>query len=76
MKNIPAEEFKIHCLRIMDEVRQRRRPVLVTKRGIRIVKLVPVKDTERSVFGCLEGVVEIVGDIEAPLINAKARKDD
>ena len=37
------------------------------KKGIPVVKLVPVEDTERNVFGCLEGVVEIVGDIEAPV---------
>jgi prevent-host-death family protein len=76
MKNIPAGEFKTHCLRIMDEVRKRRQPVLVTKKGVPVVKLVPVEDAERNVFGCLEGVVEIVGDIEAPVTKPKAWEVD
>ena len=67
MKTIPAGEFKTHCLRIMDEVRKRRQPVIITKKGVPVAKLVPVEDTERDVVGCLEGVMEIVGDIEAPL---------
>ena len=72
MKTIPAGEFKTHCLRIMDEVRKRRQPVVITKKGVRVAKLVPVEDTERDVVGCLEGVMEIVGDIEAPIVSPKA----
>jgi prevent-host-death family protein len=68
MKTIPAGEFKTHCLRIMDEVSKRRQPVLITKKGLAVAKLVPVEETERDIFGCLAGVIEIVGDIEAPLV--------
>jgi prevent-host-death family protein len=76
MKTIPAGEFKTHCLRIMDEVRKRRQPVLITKKGVPVAKLVPVEDTKREVFGCLEGVIEIVGDIEAPLVEPEAWEVD
>jgi prevent-host-death family protein len=76
MKTIPAGEFKTHCLRIMDEVRKRRQPVLITKKGVAVAKLVPVEDTERDVVGCLEGVMEIVGDIEAPLVSPEAWEYD
>jgi prevent-host-death family protein len=72
MKIIPAGEFKTHCLRIMDEVRKRRQPVLITKKGVAVAKLVPVEDTERDLVGCLEGVMEIVGDIKAPLVSPGA----
>jgi|APDOM4702015248_1054824.scaffolds.fasta_scaffold365150_2 prevent-host-death family protein len=68
MKTIPAGEFKTHCLRIMDDVRKRRQPVLITKKGIAVAKLVPVENEERNVFGCLEGVIQIVGDIERPIV--------
>jgi prevent-host-death family protein len=76
MKTIPAGEFKTHCLRIMDEVRKRRQPVLITKKGVAVAKLVPVEETQRDIFGCLEGVIEIVGDIEAPLVAPEAWEVD
>jgi len=76
MKTIPAGEFKTHCLRIMDEVRKRRQPVLITKKGVAVAKLVPVEDAAREVFGCLEGVIEIVGDIEASLVEPEAWEVD
>jgi prevent-host-death family protein len=68
MKTVPAGEFKTHCLRIMDEVRKRRQPVLITKKGVPVAKLVPVEEAQRNIFGCLQGVIEIVGDIETPLL--------
>ena len=67
MKQIPAGKFKTHCLTIMDEVRSTRHPVLITKRGRPVAKLVPV-ETERDDFiGRLEDVVKIVGDVESPV---------
>jgi prevent-host-death family protein len=76
MKTIPAGEFKTHCLRIMDEVSKRRQPVLITKKGVAVAKLVPVEETERDVFGCLAEVIEIVGDIEAPLVEPQVWQVD
>jgi len=72
MKAIPVGEFKTHCLRIIEEVSKRRQPVVITKKGVPVAKLVPVEQTERDIVGCLEGVMEIVGDIEAPLIKPEA----
>ena len=76
MKTVPAGEFKTHCLRIMDDVRKRRRPVLITKKGVGVAKLVPIEGAERDVFGCLTGEIEIIGEIEAPLVVPKAWKID
>lgn len=76
MKIIPAGEFKTHCLRIMDDVNKRREPVLITKKGVGVAKLVPIEGAERDVFGCLAGEIEIIGDIEAPLVDPKAWKVD
>ncbi len=72
MKTIPAGEFKTHCLRIMDEVSRRRQAVIITKKGVPVAKLVPVERMEREVVGCLEAVMEIVGDIEAPVAPPEA----
>ena len=76
MKTIPAGEFKTHCLRIMDDVKKRRHTVLITKKGVGVAKLMPIEDIERDVFGCMADELEIIGDIEAPLVDPKAWKID
>lgn len=67
MKKIPAGEFKAHCLTIMDEVNKTREPVLITKRGKPVAKLVPPAKSENELIGRLEGIVQVVGDIESPI---------
>jgi prevent-host-death family protein len=67
MKTMAAGKFKAQCLQVMDKVRKTRTPVLITKRGKPVAKLVPVEDTERDAFGCLAGKIEIVGDIVSPV---------
>jgi len=68
MKTMGAGEFKARCLKVMDQVRATREPVIITKRGRAVAKLVPVDRRGDDIFGCLKGVVEIVGDIESPLV--------
>lgn len=68
MKTMRAGEFKARCLRVMDQVRATRQPVVITKRGRPVAKLVPLDTRGDDIFGCLKGVVEIVGDIESPLV--------
>jgi prevent-host-death family protein len=67
MKKMPAAEFKAHCLAVMDEVRKTRNPVVITKRGEPVAKLVPVDAVRDEFIGRLEGVIRIVGDIESPV---------
>ena len=69
MKHMPAGEFKTHCLRVMEQVRTTRQPVVITKRGRPVAKLVPVAAPRKSIFGCLKGVMKIVGDIESPVVS-------
>jgi len=67
-RSIAAGEFKAKCLRIMDEVKATGQPIVVTKRGEPVIKVVPVtngKDKRKKkddFFGRLKGVIEIVGD--------------
>jgi len=70
MKTIATGRFKAQCLGLMDQVQATREAVLITKRGKPVAKLVPAEGTEkdRDVFGCLRGVMEIVGDIESSAI--------
>ena len=67
MKKIPAGEFKARCLTLMDDVNKTREPVLITKRGKPVAKLVPADRDRPNLFGRLEGIVKIVGDIESPI---------
>jgi prevent-host-death family protein len=61
---ITAAEFKAKCLKLMDRVARSREPIVITKRGKPIAKLVPA-DPEKTkpLFGYMAGTVEILGDI-------------
>lgn len=67
MKCMPAGIFKARCLAVMKEVQATGEPVIVTKRGKPIVKLVPVEKETAGLLGCMLGKVKIVGDIESPI---------
>jgi len=67
MRKIPAGEFKARCLTLMDDVRHTREPVLITKRGKPVAKLVPADNSKDDFIGRLQGVFRVVGDIESPL---------
>ena len=65
---IGAGQFKAQCLQLMDQVQQNRSEIVITKHGLPVSKLVPVEELKpKSVFGYLQGTVEIVGDIVSPL---------
>ena len=67
MKRMPAGAFKARCLAVMKDVQATGEPVIVTKRGKPIVKLVPVEKEAPGLLGCMVGKVKIVGDIESPI---------
>jgi prevent-host-death family protein len=68
IRQIGAGEFKAKCLRIMDEVKATGQPIVVTKRGEPVIKVVPItngkgkRKKKDDFFGRLKGVIEIVGD--------------
>ena len=65
---IPAGEFKAKCLKLMDQVRESGREIVITKRGKPVAKLVPLEPKERPpLFGCMKGTFEITGDIISPI---------
>lgn len=68
MKTIAAAVFKARCLTLMEDVRSTREPLLITKRGKPIAKLVPAEPPTREFIGSLKGVFRIVGDIESPAV--------
>jgi prevent-host-death family protein len=68
MKTMRAGEFKARCLKVMDQVHNTREPLVITKRGKPVAKLVPADKPMSDVFGCLKGIVRIVGNIESPVV--------
>lgn len=64
MQKMPAAKFKAQCLAVMDHVSQSGRPVVITKHGKPVVKVVPAKECEDEIFGALSGIARIKGDIE------------
>lgn len=62
--NITAAEFKAKCLKLIDEVAATHKPLIITKRGKPMAKLVPIEEEPNaSRFGYMRGSITIAGDI-------------
>lgn len=48
MRTIAAGKFKDVCLQTLDEVAASRRPIVITKRGRPVARLVPIAATKRT----------------------------
>jgi prevent-host-death family protein len=75
VKEMAAGEFKSKCLAVMDEVLESGEPVLITKRGKPVAKLVAARKKSDEIFGYMTGKAKIVGDIihSAPEEDWKSR---
>lgn len=65
LQQIAAGEFKAKCLKIMDEINKTGKAMIVTKRGVPVMKVVPIRNAKKKkddFFGRLKGIIEIVGD--------------
>ncbi|MBI2207697.1 MAG: type II toxin-antitoxin system Phd/YefM family antitoxin [Candidatus Rokubacteria bacterium] len=73
MKTMPAGEFKARCLRVMEDVKKYRTPVVITKKGRPVAKLVPADpDPGIDLFGCMAGEFTYIGDVESPVVPPEA----
>ena len=70
IKYVAAAEFKANCLRLMDEVARQRQPIIITKRGKPVAKLVPVETETIDLFGRMAGSIKICSDIINPIEGA------
>lgn len=64
---IKASEFKAKCLKLMDEVAETGREIVITKNGRPVSRLVPHIERPKTVFGIDKGRIEILGDIIEPI---------
>jgi prevent-host-death family protein len=53
--SVAAGEFKARCLQLMEQVRATRQPIVITKRGKPVAKLVPLEEDVPTLFGRLKG---------------------
>ncbi len=64
--SVAAGEFKSKCLGIMETIHESGHSVIITKRGIPIVKIIPYSaegQPKKKLFGALKGTITINGDI-------------
>ena len=57
----------MRCFAVLREVHSTRAPVLITKRGKRVARLIAAGKPGKFI-GRLKGKIKIVGDIESPIV--------
>jgi prevent-host-death family protein len=70
---IPAGEFRARCLKLLDQVQQRRHEIIITKRGKPVARLAPLALEAPDVFGRMRGTRRVVGDIVSSPFSRKRR---
>jgi prevent-host-death family protein len=64
---ISASEFKARCLDLMDSVRDGHDPVVITKHGVPVARLVPFEESRPGLVGSMRGSVLWYGDLVSPI---------
>ena len=67
MKTIQAGKFKARCLALLDEVAQTNEPLVITKHGRPVAKLLPFDSRKDSTDASLKGLATFIGDIVSPI---------
>ena len=66
-KSVAATEFKAHCLALLEEVRQTRQPLLVTRHGKPVVEISPYMSRSSEQPNPLKGSLLFEGDVISPI---------
>ena len=64
---IKASEFKANCLKLLDEVADTGKEIVITKNGKPVAKLTPYRETPEFTFGRYRDKIVIHGDIVSPM---------
>ncbi len=67
VRTMKASEFKAKCLKLMDEVAESGREIIITKNGRPVSRLTPYRKRPDTFFGADKGKIKILGDIVSPL---------
>ena len=66
---INASDFKARCLALIDQVHGSGEPIVITKRGKVVARLVPAGDEQARPWARLRGAARFVGDPFAPAVD-------
>jgi prevent-host-death family protein len=65
METLSVSRFKATCLSVLEEVKTKRKRILITKRGKPIAEIIPANTKEKHVP--LKSTVTFIGDIVSPV---------
>jgi len=73
MKEVAISEFKAKCLALLEQVRQTKKPIRVTRFGKPVAEIVPPSPDagQKSWIGSMKETMEITGNIVSPVIDKK-----
>lgn len=64
-RTIPASKFKARCLALLDEIEATHQPIVVTKRGRPVARIVPIEGAESpSLLGSVVEQHDLLGPID------------
>ena len=66
-RSVPATEFKTHCLALLEEVRETRQPLLVTRHGKPVVEITPYVARNAAHVNPLKDSIVFQDDLISPL---------
>ena len=69
VKTISATAFRAKCLKLLDEVRATREPLVITKHGKAVAKLVPFVPAPDEMSGFFKDRGSIKGDVVHPIMS-------
>ncbi len=74
MKTVAISEFKAKCLALLAGVRASGEPLVVTRRGVPVARVLPPPTSRAAWLGRHRGDCTIVGDVVAPVVGREAWK--
>jgi prevent-host-death family protein len=70
---IAAGAFKAKCLKLLDQVAEKRQTLVITKYGKPVAQVIPMP-AEETLFGSMKGSVISMGDIISPINVGSGRR--
>jgi prevent-host-death family protein len=66
---VSISEFKARCLGLLERVRRTGQPIVVTRHGVPVAEVVPVRDQKQpgAWLGTASSTARILGDLVAPV---------
>ena len=66
METLPVSKFKATCLAVLEEVKRKKKRIIITKRGKPIAEVIPL-ETVRAAQAPFRETVTFLGDIVTPV---------